>query len=110
MYWGQEQARVGMAAGGDEGRASLAAVGTWHQQLLLFGLPNFQSLQSDDLGEVIWLVSRLATGICTAAPDSCALAPHVCLPKCLCFMPSAHALPQLLTCACLGRVYHTCLR
>ena len=41
-----------MVAGEDSGRAGLAAVGTWHQQLLLFSLPGLQPLLSQDLGEV----------------------------------------------------------
>ncbi|KAL3145326.1 hypothetical protein ABBQ38_001586 [Trebouxia sp. C0009 RCD-2024] len=39
--------------GEDSGRAALAAVGTWQQQLLLFDLPALQPLLSQDLGEVI---------------------------------------------------------
>lgn len=39
-------------AGEDSGRAALAAVGTWQQQLLLFDLPALQPLLSQDLGEV----------------------------------------------------------
>ena len=39
-------------AGDDKQRAGLAAVGTWHQELLLFSLPHLQPLQSEDLGEV----------------------------------------------------------
>lgn len=42
----------GVVAGGDAGRAGLAAVGTWHQQLLLFSLPGLQPLLTEDLGEV----------------------------------------------------------
>lgn len=41
-----------MFAGEDSGRAGLAAVGTWHQQLLLFSLPALQPLLSQELGEV----------------------------------------------------------
>ena len=50
--------------GEDSGRASLAAVGTWHQQLLLFSLPALQPLLSQELGEVglLLVYNTLACG------------------------------------------------
>lgn len=41
-----------VVSGENSERASLLAVGTWHQQLLLFSLPALQPLLSQDLGEV----------------------------------------------------------
>ena len=43
---------MSVVAGEERGRAGLAAVGTWDQQLLLFSLPGLQPLLSEDLGEV----------------------------------------------------------
>lgn len=40
-------------SGDDKGRAGLAAVGTWQQDLLIFSLPDLQPLQSEELGEVL---------------------------------------------------------
>jgi hypothetical protein len=40
-------------SGDDEGRAGLAAIGTWQQELLLFSLPQLQPLQIEELGEVL---------------------------------------------------------
>ena len=58
---------LGVVVGQDSGRAGLAAVGTWHQQLLLFSLPGLQPLLSEDLGEV----SHCSSPLCCCSPHAC---------------------------------------
>ena len=69
-----------MVAGEDSGRASLAAVGTWHQQLLLFSLPALQPLLSEDLGEVSHHIPPLPPpGRLVMMPPSFIPLPPTCL-------------------------------
>ena len=52
-------------AGEDSGRAALAAVGTWQQDLLLCSLPALQPLLSEQLGEVSLPLTHTAVALVT---------------------------------------------